>query len=77
MCGLTVGGLEFAIATYPVALLVGPPAYLLFQRVGLVRAWHYGLGGFLGMFVVLALLMDFVGARRHPRQRCTARSWDC
>ena len=59
--GLTVGGVEFAIATYPVALVVGPPAHLLFERIGLTRGWHYALGGFLGMFVGLSLLMTFAG----------------
>lgn len=54
--GLTVGGLEFIILTYPVALVVGPLAYLAFRRVGLVRLWHYGLGGFLGMWIVAAPL---------------------
>jgi len=49
--GLAVGGLEFIIFTYPLALVVGPLAYLAFRRAGLVRLWHYGLGGFLGMWI--------------------------
>jgi hypothetical protein len=57
--GLTVGGLEFIMLTYPVALVVGPLAYIAFRRAGLARLWHYVLGGFLGMWMVAAPLVFF------------------
>lgn len=54
--GLTVGGFEFVILVYPVALVIGPLAYLAFHRADLVRLWHYGVGGFVGMWIVAATL---------------------
>jgi hypothetical protein len=56
LAGIWVFALPIAMFTYPIALIIGVPAYLLFFRQRWLYLWQFALaGGIIGISTLLAL----------------------